>query len=119
MNIAINSTVYELTRVRCANNRPLVYSVTYLNVPNLPLDAGLYSASLYKLLNDTYNINITRAGDQLEATLAEGVVAKYLDVVQGFPTFKRTRVSYDQHDNEVEYSICFYPGDKYRYSVNL
>ena len=119
LKVAVNSTVYELTRVRCVNDRPLVYSVTYLKVPDLPLDADLYSASLYKLLSDKYNINIARAGDQLEATLAEGIVAKYLGVAQGFPTFKRTRVAYDQHDNEVEYSICYYPGDKYRYSVNL
>ncbi len=119
LNIAVNSTVYELTRVRCANDRPLVYSVTYLKIPDLPLDAEQYSDSLYKLLSNKYNINIARAGDQLEATLAEGAVAKYLEVAQGFPTFKRTRVAYDQHDNEVEYSICYYPGDKYRYSVNL
>ncbi|BCK01853.1 GntR family transcriptional regulator [Anaerocolumna chitinilytica] len=119
LGISVNSAVYELTRVRCANNKPLVYSVTYLKMQNLPLDAGLYSDSLYKVLKEKYNINITRAGDQLEATLAEGAVAKYLEVAQGFPTFKRTRVAYDQQDNEVEYSICYYPGDKYRYSVNL
>lgn len=119
LNIKINSPVYELTRVRCANNRPLVYSVTYLNIQDLPLDAGVYSESLYKFLRDNCNINIARAADQLEATLAEGAVAKYLEVVQGFPTFKRTRTAYDEHDNAVEYSVCYYPGDKYRYSVNL
>lgn len=119
LNVKVNSTVYELTRVRCANNRPLVYSTTYLKLPDLPLDAGVYSASLYRFLSEKYNINIARAGDQLEATLAEGVIAKYLEVAQGFPTFKRTRVAYDQYDNEVEYSVCYYPGDKYRYSVNL
>jgi GntR family transcriptional regulator len=119
LNVKVNSIVYELTRVRCANNRPLVYSTTYLTLPDLPLDAGVYSTSLYKFLSEKYNINIARAGDQLEATLAEGVVAKYLEVAQGFPTFKRTRVAYDQYDNEVEFSICYYPGDKYRYSVNL
>jgi GntR family transcriptional regulator len=119
LNVKVNSIVYELTRVRCANNRPLVYSMTYLTLPDLPLDAGVYSASLYKFLSEKYNINIARAGDQLEATLAEGVVAKYLEVAKGFPTFKRTRVAYDQYDNEVEFSICYYPGDKYRYSVNI
>ncbi len=119
LNLAMNSTVYELTRVRCVNNRPLVYSITYLNVANLPLDTGLYSDSLYQLLRSQYNINITRAGDQLEATLADGVIAKYLEVAQGFPTFKRTRVAYDQYDRAIEYSVCYYPGDKYRYSVNL
>lgn len=119
LQVRANSTVYELTRVRCANNRPLVYSTTYLKIPDLPLDASLYRESLYKLLKDQYNVSIARAGDQLEATLAEGVIARFLEVAQGFPTFKRTRVAYDQHDNAVEYSICYYPGDKYRYSVNL
>ena len=119
LNVKINSTVYELTRVRCANNRPIVYSVTYLKIADLPLDASLYSDSLYQFLSDQYNVTISRAGDQLEATLAEGAIAKFLEVAQGFPTFKRTRVAYDQQDNEVEYSVCYYPGDKYRYSVNL
>lgn len=119
LNVKINTTVCELTRVRSANNRPLVYSITYLKKSDLPLDADLYRESLYKFLNAKYYINITRAGDQLEATLAEGVIAKFLEVAKGFPTFKRTRVAYDQYDNEVEYSVCYYPGDKYRYSVNL
>ena len=115
----INSKVYELTRVRCVKDKPLVYSKTYLKITNLPLEPGVYSESLYKFLEDEYNVIISRAGDQLEATLAEGVIAKKLEVAGGFPTFKRTRVAYDQYDNKVEYSICYYPGDKYRYSVNL
>jgi len=119
LNVDAKSTVLELTRVRCANNKPLVYSTTYLKKTDLPLDADLYKDSLYKFLQNEYNINITRAGDILEATLAEGVIAKRLEVAQGFPTFKRTRVAYDQYDNEVEYTICYYPGDKYRYFVNL
>ncbi len=35
LKVKINSTVYELTRVRCANNRPLVYSTTYLQRSDL------------------------------------------------------------------------------------
>lgn len=119
LNVAINSNVYELTRVRCVNKKPLVYSITYLKKTDLPLDTSLYGESLYKFLQNKYNITITRAGDLLEATLAEGAISKFLKVAQGFPVFKRTRVAYDQYDNEVEYSICYYPGDKYRYSVNL
>ena len=119
LKVEVNSKVYELTRVRCANNRPIVYSTTYLKRSDLPLDEDFYRDSLYKFLSEKYNIKIAKAGDQLEATLAEGVIAKFLEVAPGFPTFKRTRVAYDQHDNEVEYSICYYPGDKYRYSVNL
>lgn len=119
LDAKINSKVYELTRVRCVKDKPLVYSITYLKRTDLPLDPSLFSESLYKFLEEEYNVIITRAGDQLEATLAEGVVAKNLEVSRGFPTFKRTRVAYDQYDNKVEYSICYYPGDKYRYSVNL
>lgn len=114
-----SSNVFELTRVRCANSRPLVYSTTYLKIADLPLNADLYSDSLYKLLNEKFNVSITRASDQLEATLAEGKIAKFLEVSNGFPTFKRTRVAYDQFDKPAEYSVCYYPGDKYRYSVNL
>lgn len=119
LNIDLNSAAYELIRVRCANNTPLVYSITYLKVPKLPLDPNLYNQSLYKFLSDKYNINISRARDQLEAILSQDVVSKFLELANGVPVFKRTRVSYDQIDNVVEYTVCYYPGNKYKYFINL
>ena len=111
--------VFELTRLRCANGKPLVYSVTCLALRDLPLDPDLYRDSLYEFLSARHGVRIARGEDTLEATLAEGTIAKALGVAQGFPTFKRTRVTFDPSGAPVEYSVCYYPGDKYKYKVRL
>lgn len=119
LRVREGAEVFELTRLRCANEKPLVYSVTYLARADLPLDPGKYRESLYEFLNATFGVRVARGEDVLEATLAEGAVAKALGVPQGFPTFKRSRTTFDQLDAPVEYSVCYYPGDKYKYLVRL
>jgi GntR family transcriptional regulator len=85
----------------------------------MPLDAEVYAESLYAFLKARYGISVARGEDVLEATLAEGAVAKRLGVPPGFPAFKRTRVTFDRGGTAVEYSVCYYPGDKYKYMVRL
>lgn len=113
------SPVYILKRLRNVKGKPLVYSVTYLHVKDLPLDPQLYMESLYALLRDKFNIRIAHGEDVLEATLAEDTISKMLEVSSGYPIFKRTRTCCDQDNRPVEFSLCYYPGDKYKCSVSL
>lgn len=108
-----------LKRVRMARGRPLVYSETYLNVKDVPQDAELYNDSLYALLQNQMHITIARGEDVLEATLSMGKVSEKLKLPDGYPVFKRTRVTYDPDENPLEYSLCYYPGDLYKCSVNI
>ena len=108
-----------LERVRNAKGRPLVYSKTYLNVEGVPLDASLYQDSLYALLQNQMHITIARGEDVLEAVLSEGMVSEKLHLPDGYPVFKRTRVTYSPQETPLEYSICYYPGDLYKCSVNI
>ena len=119
LGIDLYSDVYLLKRLRCANDKPLVYSLTYLNIPNLPLDKSVYEDSLYKFLKTDFEIIMAKGQDFLEATLAEGDIAQYLELPKGFPVFKRTRIAADQNNKVLEYTVCYYPGDKYKYSVSL
>lgn len=113
------SPCYILSRTRFAKEKPLVYSETYLCIDQLPMDASLYQESLYSLLRDEFHIIIARGEDVLEAVLSEGTVSTMLRLPDGYPVFKRTRVTYDQNDSPVEYSVCYYPGDQYKCSISL
>lgn len=108
-----------LKRIRVAKGRPLVYSKTFLNVEGAPEDVQAYNKSLYELLKESLHITIARGEDVLEAVLSEGKVSEKLQLLDGFPVFKRTRITYDESDTPLEYSICYYPGDQYKCSVEI
>jgi GntR family transcriptional regulator len=114
-----SSNIFKMERIRMAQNKPVVYSVTYLNIEGLSLDTKSYEDSLYRYLKKEMNIIITKAEDQLEAIIADQTLAKYLAVKTGSPIFMRKRKGYSQFNTLVEYSISYYPGERYQYSVVL
>ncbi|MBQ6564389.1 MAG: GntR family transcriptional regulator [Clostridia bacterium] len=117
--LTAESPVYRLVRVRCAEDVPMAYSVTYLNIPDLPMSPEYYTDSLYAFLSEKKGIRVTRGEDTLEAVLADSTLEKMLDIARHSPAFKRTRIAYDQDQHRIEYSISYYPGERYKYSVIL
>lgn len=120
LGILEGSYCYKLERVRCAQNIPIVYSITWLtNKYRLPIDDDLYRNSLYELLKEEYGIVIARGCDSFEAALATAVTGKFLNIEQGQPVFKRIRNTYDQDGDILEYTICYYAGERYKYTIEL
>lgn len=114
------SECFKLVRVRCAQNRPIVYSVTYLNPKlNLELDDDLYKDSLYEFLKDCCGVWAVNGTDTFEAVAADELTAEFLQIKKGVPVFKRSRKTYDQNGNIIEYTVCYYPGDRYKYTAKL
>lgn len=109
-----------IKRVRNAKGYPLVYSLTY--VPSsfaISLDPVCYSESLYSYLKKEKGIIVASANDTLEAILADNTVSSMLKISEGAAVFKRTRISFDVGKRPIEFSLCYYPGDKYKYNIDL
>lgn len=120
LGIEPDETVYSLTRVRCAHDVPMVFSYTFLKrVREMPLHTEPYEHSLYQFLQNELDVRIAKAMDSFEATIAKREVAERLAIAEGSPVFKRKRVARDQTGEIVEYTVCYYPGDKYQYTVEL
>lgn len=111
--------LYLLERIRNANHKPIVYSLTYLNLEELSLDQKEYEASLYEYLKQKKGIHIVKAEDQLEATVADQILADKLEIKTGAPIFLRKRKGYNQFQQLTEYSVSYYIGEKYKYSIVL
>ena len=87
--------VYRLDRVRTGDDVPIVYFVSYFSRDrNLPLEDEKYTGSMYALLDE-------------------------LNIKKGDPLLIRERVSYDHEGNVLEYTISYYPGERYSYSIEL
>jgi GntR family transcriptional regulator len=112
--------VYKLVRLRYVKNSPFVYTVTYLNKKqDFSLNSEEYKDSLYKILDEKYNIKISKGKETFESVSANEQVSKYLNVGVGDPVLKRTRITYNQYDEIVEFTLCYYRGDKFKYTVEL
>lgn len=120
LEIEKGTSAYRLERVRCAESVPLVYSISYLSEKyQLPLEEEHYRDSFYRFLKDTYGIVIAGGKDTFEAVLSTKTTGDFLNIPVGEPVFKRTRKTYDQDRDILEYTVCYYVGSKYKYSVNL
>lgn len=112
--------IYKLVRLRYVKESPFVYTVTYLKkIPDLSLNSEEYKESLYRLLDEKYNIKISKGKETFESVGSNGQVSNYLDIKIGTPVFKRNRITYNQYNEIIEYTLCYYRGDKFKYTVEL
>lgn len=118
LNIEPTDKVLSLSRIRMVNNDIIMYSIS--SVPaslELPFDAKLYD-SLYQLLA-AQNIQISHAEEYIEAMLADEEISRALEIPVNAAVLKRTRISQDQYNRNVEYTTTYYRSDKYKYVVEL
>lgn len=120
LQIPLTEKCYCLKRVRNVDGKPIVYTVTYLKkIKELPLDSHYYTESLYQYLRESHGIWIGSGKDTLEAALPSPEIQKYLEIEAQMPIFIRTRQTFLPGGEIYEYSRCYYPGNKYKYTVDL
>ncbi|MBU3137837.1 GntR family transcriptional regulator [Clostridium gasigenes] len=120
INITEGEEVYKIERLRYVNNQPMVLFITYLKRElNLSLDIDQYTGSLYELLNEKNGIVVSKTKEYFEAVAVDKDIRGHLKIEEGTPVLKRTRISFDSNGNNLEYTICYYRADKYRYLVEI
>lgn len=120
LNVDINSEVYRLYRVRTADDEPIVIFETYLSSDyDFPLDKKSYEGAMYEVFEEVGVKIPTKVQENFQAMLADQKIAKLLKVKQGSPILKRCRVSYNVENKAIEYTISYYRGDRYSYSIQL
>lgn len=120
LDIPKGGPVFKLIRVRCADQTPIVYSITYISGDRgLSPDPDQYRDSLYEYLNREHGILIVKGRDTFEAVLSDHTSAAMLEIAKGMPLIKRTRKTFDQYNKAIEFTVCYYAGDKYKYSIEL
>lgn len=120
MGIEPLADVFQVVRLRIADDEVLLYETSYLPRTVFPhlTEADLIQKPMYDVFKDDYQIGVTRAIERFSATNVRSEEAKYLEVNPSHPAMLITRYAYNE-ETLIEYTISVARGDKFDYTVEL
>jgi GntR family transcriptional regulator len=120
MNLSEKSEVYKVTRLRLADNEPMLYETSYLPVSRFGnlTKSQLENKPMYEIFREFYNVTISRATETFKAVSTRPIEAEYLQITENTPSLMLERTTYEQ-DSIIEYTASIARGDKFSYTVEL
>lgn len=113
MNISPREKVWKVTRVRCANNHPIIYVVEYYLYslcPDLTID--IVKSSIYNHL-ETKGIYFAFLDQKLEAVICPKEIAKKLEIEEGHPLILMSMIVYMKNGIAYNCGTEYYRTDKF------
>nr|WP_307993236.1 GntR family transcriptional regulator [uncultured Niameybacter sp.] len=112
--------VYEIIRVRCINDIPVVRFKTYIKCHiDLELNGANYYDSLYEYLRVHHEVEISKITQRITAGLADEELAKELNCNKKGAMLILKRIGYDQKGEVFEYTEGYYVASRYEYYMEL
>ncbi len=122
LKIPMDSEIIYLSRLRFADNIPLVYVETHLPFKDFSklMDVDFEQHSLYESLEKIYAIRVNRVHREIEAANAKRKEAELLNISinKAFCLVETTAFS-DNYPNPIEYSVARYGGDYNKFTVEI
>jgi len=111
---------YKVKRLRLGNNIPMALEVLYIPIDCCPgLDKFDLEQSLYQLLEDYYNIKVSKVSYKMEAIIANPIYSKLLELKKSSALLKVSGISLDYNDHNLMYEESLYRSDLYNYHVDI
>lgn len=120
MGLEEGEQLYKITRLRLADDTPMLYETSYLPVrkfPDLQVEA-LKKQPMYTIFRDLYQVQLTKANERFRAVPTTQEEAELLQISQNEPSLLIERLTFE-HETVVEYTSTIARGDKFTYSVEL
>lgn len=112
--------IYEILRLRIADDIPMMLEFTYLPEARFSdlQENMLRERPMYDVFKEKYNVSITKAKESFKPILINKNDAKILNVEDGTAAMKIERLTYE-NENVIEYTVSIARGDKFEYNVIL
>lgn len=120
LGIVDGESVYEIARLRLANDEPMAIETAYVPIGNLPnlTEEKVATGSLYEVMREN-GLEITHATQTLEATLAKVWEATKLNIKNKAPVLLIERTTYSSGGQAIEFVKSVYRGDRYKFAIDL
>ena len=122
LGLPIHEPLIQLTRLRFANDVPVVLADTYLPFSQYPglLDVDFETFSLYAILEEKYDIYISRVVREIEAVTVRRKEAELLQCSPNQALILAQSLAYAAGQSQaVKYSIARHRGDINTFSVEV
>ena len=117
---AAGMQVYQLKRLRLADNHPIALQQSLIPVEPCPgLGDKDLTGSLTSVIENEYGMDFDHATQSVTATTADNSAAKHLKLHPGDPILCLERTSYTSGNLPIEFLRSLYRGDKYNLVINL
>lgn len=122
LELAPGSELLTIERIRLGDGLPIGLQTSYLvlqsdqTIDKVELERA---GSLYRILQEKFQIIPWAADETLEVTLASKEEAELLQVNEGSPLLLNERILWSQDRKAVEFVKILYRGDRYRYTMRL
>ena len=115
LTLPAESKLIKIERVRHTSDEPFALETCYLPADRFPglVRAPLARNSLFAILEREYEIQLTYADEEVDATAAEGRVAQLLEVPRGAPVLRIRQVIYSSNAKPVIYVVGFYRSERH------
>lgn len=121
LNVNSGNKVLQIDRLRLANGKPIAYDSTWLPVfyGQLLTSEKLKDSTIYKILEQEYDIQVQRGTYRFSAETADELLANELSVEVGSALMLIDRTTYTLRNKPVYYQKRFYRSDKVMYEMTL
>ena len=114
LDIENKKIAVQLERVRLGDGEPIAYDITWMPIFYGQLIEGynLEETTIFKILEDEFDIPIEKGCYRIEASMADDKLAKHLNVDPQTPLLLMNRISYTIGEKPVYYQKRYYRNDK-------
>ena len=115
LGLPARSKMVKIERVRHASEEPFALETCYLPADRFPglVRQPLGRGSLFSTLEHDYDVRLTYADEEVDATAADPRVAQALHVSRGSPVMRIRQVIYGSNAKPVIYVIGFYRAERH------
>jgi GntR family transcriptional regulator len=121
LGIKEGQMVLRLDRLRLGDGEPIAFDITWFPIfyGQLIIDQELTDKTIFRILEEDYQIPIIRGKYLISACVANELTAPLLQIAEGAPLLVFDRISLTVNDKAVYFQRRFYRPDKISWQVSL
>ena len=120
LHLADKDTVFALTRLRYADDKPILLSTSYIPTKYIPdFDQHDFEKESVLHIYEANDLYMTHASRELELLRADETTAALLGITLNDPLFYIHTVTYTNQDVPVEYALTKYRGDISSFKIEI